>query len=310
MSNLVQLGKTQLQVSPICFGTWQLSPRLWGDLPEETVISAVRRAFDLGVNFYDTADAYGDGNAEFILGKALVDLPRDQVVVATKVYHHFFTDGRRYGDLSRGHILEACDASLRRLKIETIDLYQCHTYDHLTPPAEIAEAMEHLLEQGKIRAYGTSNWGVEQLRLGGRYGHFRTSQSHYNLLRRDIERDLLPYCQANDIGVLVYGPLAQGLLSGKYRGGETFDDLRRGKAMFRGEPFRVVCDRVRQCAELASAYDLSVVQLILVATLMHPGVECAIVGIKRPEQIEDAAGAMGRTISREDWYTLRTLVYA
>ena len=307
MPHRIQLGRTGLAVSPVCYGSWQLSPRFWGKQPEEEIVAAVQTAFEVGVNFYDTADAYGDGYGEELLGRALAPLPRDQIVLATKVYHHFFPDGQRFGDLSGAYILEACEASLKRLKMEYIDLYQCHSWDPLAAPEEVAGALETLKRQGKIRAYGTSNWSVEQMRAGEKCGAFASCQPRYSLYKREIEADILPHCHAEKIGVLVFSPLERGLLSGKYKGTETFDDFRREVKDFQGERFQLFCARVTQAGAIAATYGLTVVQLVIAATLMHPSIHCAIVGIKRKEQIVEAAGAMGKKISREDWNKVRTL---
>jgi aryl-alcohol dehydrogenase-like predicted oxidoreductase len=305
----IQLGRSGLEVSSICYGSWQLSPRFWGDQSHETLQQAMRRAFELGINFYDTADAYGDGVAEQVMGVALKDLPRDQVVVATKAYWHFFPDGRRYPDLSSEYLIAACEASLKRLDTDYIDLYQCHFFDPLTDPAEIAEAMATLQRQGKIRCYGASNWNPEQLRLAEASGcRFDTQQPPYSLIGRGIEEELLPYCLANDIGVLVYSPLHKGLLSGKYKGMETFADLRETNADFTGERFSMLCERVGRLAEIADGYGMTTVQLVLAATLMHPAIHCAIVGIKRISDVEDAAAAMGKSLSREDYFKIRALL--
>jgi len=308
MSTRVVLGSTGLSVSPVCYGSWQLSPRFWGKQPEDEVMRAMRKAFDVGVNFYDTADAYGEGYAEEVLGRALKDLPRKELVVATKVFWHMKPDGSRYGDLSKQYILEECEASLKRLQMDYVDLYQCHSWDPLAQPEETAEALELLKKQGKVRHYGVSNWSVEQTRLGREFGTYETQQPFYSLIKRDIERDLLPYCQQENIGTLVYSPLHNGLLSGKYKGSETFDDFRKNHADFKGERFLKLCASVQKLGEIASAYKLTTVQLVVIATLMHPGITSAIVGIKTAQQIEEAAAAMGKTISREDWNRVRGLL--
>jgi hypothetical protein len=302
----VRLGRSGLEVSPICYGSWQLSPRFWGEQRRDVMIAAMRKAFEVGVNFYDTADAYGDGLAEEVMGEALQDLPRDQIVVATKVYHHFHPDGHRHPDLSGAYVERECAASLKRLQMDYIDLYQCHAFDPLTDLAETTEALERLKQAGKIRAYGASNFTVEQLHAACRLGDYATLQPRYNLLQSQAEADLLPYCRAEDIGVLVYSPLYHGLLSGKYVGGETFADLRGSNPDFQGERFKDLAGRVRALAPIAERYSLGIVQLVLVVTLMNPMIRCAIVGIKRPEQIVDAAGAMGKRISREDYFAVRT----
>ncbi len=302
----VRLGRSDLQVSPICHGTWQLSPKYWGDQPRDLMIAAARKAFDVGVNFYDTADAYGDGLAEEVLGEALKPLPRDRVVLATKVYHHFYPDGHRHPDLSATYIEQECEASLRRLQMDYIDLYQCHAFDAVSDLEETTAALERLKQAGKIRAYGASNFTVEQLRAARRFGDYATLQPRYNLLQPEAEADLLPYCRSEDVGVLVYSPLYHGLLTGKYVGTETFEDLRKSNADFQGERFRELAARVRALEPIARKYSLTIVQLVLVVTLMNPMIHCAIVGIKNPQQIADAAGAMGKTISREDYFAVRT----
>ena len=308
MSKRVRLGRSELQVSPICYGSWQVSKKFWGETSSEDLTAAMRRAFEVGVNFYDTADAYGDGESERVLGRALAELPRDEIVVATKVYHHFYEDGHRHPDLCGKYVLEECDASLQRLQMDYVDLYQLHSWDPLAPLAETTEALEKLKKAGKIRAYGVSNFTVEQLRLARELGDYSTLQPRYSLLDREIESDLLPYCQGQDLGVLVFSPLSFGLLTGKFDGTESFTDLRATHPRFQGERFKKLTAAVRSLAPMAEEYGLSITQLALAATLAHPAVTCTIVGIKNPTQIEDAAGAMGETIRREDYFKIRELI--
>ena len=302
---LVRLGGSELKVAPVCYGSWQISPKFWGEQPRDVLIAAMRRAFEVGVNFYDTANAYGDGLSETVMGEALKELPRDKIIVATKVFAHFFPDGHRHGDLSKEFILSECDASLARLQMDYVDLYQCHSFDHSTPMEETAEAMELLVKAGKVRAYGMSNFTVEQMRLAGKCGNFTTLQPLYNLFERDSERDLLPYCRAEDVGTLVYSPLCKGLLTGKYEGTETFSDFRARVELFQGEKFRDLCGRVRKLKPLAEKYGMSITQLVVATTLQHPLIDVVIVGIKKPEHIEEAAAAVGKTVSREDYYAVR-----
>jgi aryl-alcohol dehydrogenase-like predicted oxidoreductase len=305
MSDRVMLGRTGLEVSRICFGTWQLSPRFWGEVPKEAMLAAMRRAFDSGVNFFDTADAYGDGHGETVLGEFLADIPRDQVVVCTKVFNHFNPDASRYPDLSGAHIRHRCELQLRRLRIEAVDLYLLHMFDPLTPLADVAGTLDSLKQQGKIRHYGVSNHTLEQLRAHRRFGSYDVVQPLYSLVETGVENDLLPYCQAEDIGVIVYSPLAKGLLTGKYTGRETFTDFRRHHPDFRGARFEKIASAVRSLAPLAQKYGLSIYQLVLAATLMHPAVHVAAVGVKNEAQIAEALGAAGKAISREDYFALR-----
>ncbi len=305
MSTRITFGATGLQVSPVCFGTWQLSPRFWGAQPEEALLAAMQAAFDAGINFFDTAEAYGDGLAEEVLGKFLRHVPRDQVVITTKVFNHFCPDGRRYPDLSRAYVLEHCDLSLRRLGVETIDIYLLHFFDQLTPFAEITGTLEQLKQQGKIRHYGASNFTTEQFRALRTLGAYDVMQPPYSLIDFGIEHDLLPYCQAENVGVMIFSPMHKGLLTGKYTGTETFNDFRQHHPDFQGERFRQICDGVQGLRPLADKYGLTLYQLILAATLMHPAIQVAVVGIKTPDQIREAAGALGHTLSREDYFAVR-----
>jgi aryl-alcohol dehydrogenase-like predicted oxidoreductase len=303
----VRLGRTDLLVSPICFGCWQMGGTYWGKLPEDDLKAAVCRGFELGVNFYDTADAYGNGHGEEVLGEAVQGLPRDEVILATKVYHHWFDEpgSPRHPDLSYHYVVWECEQSLRRLKTDYIDLYQAHQFEVMTHPAETARAFEKLKKDGKIRYAGCSNYTIEQLRASLKFGRMDTCQPRYNLLQREIEKDLLPFCIAEEIGVLTWGSLRFGLLSGKYTGNETFDDLRKDDPDFQGEAFKRNVDKVDKLKPIAESLGKTVTQLVLRATIQHPGITCAIVGAKRPAQIEDTVGAMGWKLSLRDAYRVR-----
>jgi len=305
MNHRIIFGATGLEVSPICFGTWQLSPRFWGEQSKTDILAAMKTAYDAGINFFDTADAYGDGYAETVLGEFLKDKSRETVVICTKVFNHFNPDGSRYPDLSPAHIRQRCDLQLQRMGIETIDLYLLHMFDLLTPLADVAEAMDSLKKRGKIRSYGLSNHTVEQIRSQRRFGAYDAVQPCYSLINTEIERDLLPYCEAEKIGVMVYSPMHKGLLTGKYTGSETFTDFRRYLPDFQGERFRKIAAAVQSLEPLAKKYHLSTYQLVLVATLMHLGIDVAVVGIKSRPQIAEAIGAMGKTVSREDYFAVR-----
>jgi len=303
----VKLGRTDLSVSPICFGCWQMGGSFWGPVNEQDLADAVHRAVDLGVNFFDTADAYGDGLAEEILGRALKDVKRDRVIIATKVYNHWLGDrgSRRVGDLSYDYILWECDQSLKRLGTDYIDLYQAHAFDVFTHLDETTRAFEKLKEAGKIRYYGTSNFTVEQLRAALSFGSYDTVQPKYNLLYREIEGDILPLCMTYDLGVLVYSPLYHGLLTGKYTGTETFDDFRGKNPDFLGEQFKRNVARVNRVKPIAEDLSKTMTQFALRFVLDHPAVHCAIAGIKRADQIEDAVGAVGWQLTRSDYYLAR-----
>jgi aryl-alcohol dehydrogenase-like predicted oxidoreductase len=305
MNEHIVFGATGLEVSPICFGTWQLSPRFWGEQSKSDVLAAMKTAYDAGINFFDTADAYGDGYAETVLGEFLAEKSRETVVICTKVFNHFNPDASRYPDLSLEHIQQRCELQLKRMGIETIDLYLIHMFDPLTPFADIAGALDSLKKQGKIRSYGVSNHTVEQLRAHRHFGDYDAAQPLYSLIDTETESDLLPYCEAENIGVMVYSPMHKGLLTGKYTGSETFTDFRKHLGEFQSERFQAIAAAVQSLSPMAKKYHLSTYQLILAATLMHPSIDVAIVGIKNPSQITEAIGAMGKTISREDYFAVR-----
>jgi aryl-alcohol dehydrogenase-like predicted oxidoreductase len=305
----VKLGESGLSVSPIAFGTWQLSPRFWGEQSKDDVVAAMHSAFERGVNFFDTADAYGDGYAETVLGEVIRDLPRDQLIICTKWFNHFNPDGSRYPDLSREYLLSRCEASLNRLGVDTIDIALLHLHDVLAPLEEVAATLEEVRAQGKVRAIGVSNHTTEQLRAQLRFGPYSVIQPAYDLIDREAENDLLPFCQAENIGVMVYSPLHKGLLTGKYTGSESFADFRGSHPDFTGERFKELCRRVQQLRPIAEKYELTICQLVLAASLMHPSIHVAVCGVKTPDHIAEAAGAMGKTLSREDYFAVRnTLV--
>ena len=267
--NRVQLGNSGLSVSPVAIGTWQLSPRFWGEQSKDDYVDALRFAFAEGINLIDTAEAYGDGYAETVVGEAITDLPRDELVIVTKVFNHFNDDGTRYPDLSPEHIAARCDVSLGRMGIDTIDLYLLHMYDPLTALDDIAGELDRLRDQGKIRAYGVSNHSVEQLRAQRHCGAYTVLQPPYSLIDPAGEDDLLPYCQSENIGVMVYSPLHKGLLSGKYDGTETFADFRQNHPDFQGDRFVALASAVRNLRPIAERYGLTIYQLVLAATLIY-----------------------------------------
>ena len=227
-------------------------------------------------------------------------------MIATKVFAHFYPDGHRHADLGEDYIPKACEASLSRLGLDCIDLYQCHSYDQFAPLAGIARAMEKLKKAGKIRAFGVSNFTVEQLRAARACGDFDTLQPPYNLFATDVEKDLLPYCQAENVGVLVYGSLKRGMLTGKFKGDETFDDLRAKDGAFQGETFKRTIEKVERLRPMAEQKGCTVTQLALAATISHPAIHCAIVGIKNAGQIREAAGAPDVELTVEEYHAIRS----
>jgi aryl-alcohol dehydrogenase-like predicted oxidoreductase len=294
---------TGLQVSPIAFGTWQLGGE-WGDFDESEAIAAIRHARELGINLFDTAQAYGFGASERLLGRALGDElnhHRDDVVIATKGGLRMTQEGL-VRDSSAGWLRSGTEQSLRALGLDHIDLYQVHWPDPDVPLAETAGALEQLVEDGKIRHAGVSNYSTSQMAAFARTRPVETLQPAYHLFRREIEDDIAPYVLEHDIGVLVYGPLAHGLLTGTMDEHTTFadDDWRSRSPLFQGETFRRNLDTVRELDRFAREREHTVSQLAIAWTLAHPAVEVAIVGARRATHIEDSVGAADFELSDED----------
>lgn len=287
------LGRTGLDVSRIAFGTWQLGGD-WGGFDEQRATDAIRRALDLGCNFFDTAQGYGFGKSEELLGKALraeLRHDRDNVVIATK--GGINPGSERSRDAGRDFLRAGVESSLRALGVEHIDLYQVHWPDADTPAAETAGALQELVDEGKIGHAGVSNYSAQQMAEFDKTRPVETLQPPYHLFRRGIEADVLPYAIGHDIGVLVYSPLASGLLTGALTPESTFEDGDwRGQASaFSGEMFTTNLAVVDRLAEFAAGRNISVAQLAIAWTLAKPGVHVAIVGARSPKNIEASLAA-------------------
>ncbi|MCW2593178.1 MAG: putative oxidoreductase, aryl-alcohol dehydrogenase like protein [Mycobacterium sp.] len=297
------LGQTGLHVSRIAYGTWQLGGE-WGRFDEDAAISAIRRARELGVNFFDTAQAYGFGASEHILGKALRDeltSERDELVIATKGGLRQ-TDSGLVRDASPEWLRRGVDASLTALGIDHIDLYQVHWPDPTVPAADTAGALGELVADGKVRHVGVSNYDAAQMAEFAATLPVETLQPPYHLFRREIEDEVLPYCRTHDIGVLVYGPLAHGLLTGTLSAHTAFtdDDWRSASGVFSGDTFRRNLATVRALEIFAADRDVSVSQLAIAWTLANPAVHVAIVGARQSSHVEDSLRAAEVSLTDAD----------
>jgi aryl-alcohol dehydrogenase-like predicted oxidoreductase len=290
----IRLGRSELQVSRIAFGTWQLGGD-WGATDEEAAVAAIRRAADRGITFFDTAQAYGFGASERVLAKALKGRPRDQFVIATKGgLRPIAGGGGIERDASPDWIRRGVDSSLMALGTDYIDLYQVHWPDPKVPFAETAGALADLKAAGKIRHVGVSNFGAGEMAEFSRTVPVETLQPVYHLFGRDIEESVLPYTKAQDIGVLVYGPLGHGLLSGVLTPETRFapDDWRSRSDVFQGEPYRRnlrVVSALDRFAQLELGTSVS--RLAIAWALANPAVHVAIVGTRNPAHIDDAIAA-------------------
>jgi aryl-alcohol dehydrogenase-like predicted oxidoreductase len=286
------LGKSGLEVSRICFGTWQFGGA-WGAVDQDAATEAVRRALEMGVTFFDTAQAYGWGSSESLLARALgADIRREEVVVATKCGVRL-EDGREVPDSSRAWIRSSVELSLHHLGVEAIDLLQVHRPDPGTPIEETAAALEELTREGKVRHVGLSNFSAGQMEEFERTRPVETLQPPFSLLERDAEATVLPWCEAHDTGVLAYGPLAHGLLSGRFSRDTRLPsgDWRRESELFRGARFERTLEAVERLRELAEERGVRVAQLAVAWVLAHTAVHVAIVGGRRAQQVEEIAAA-------------------
>jgi aryl-alcohol dehydrogenase-like predicted oxidoreductase len=305
----VRLGQTDLQVSRIAFGTWAFGGD-WGAADLQEGKAAIHRALELGINFFDTAQGYGFGAAEQLLAEALRDRTRrEDVVIATKGGLRMEGD-RVVRDTSRQWLREGVRSSLRSLDTDYIDLYQIHWPDLHTPPEETAAALEELIAEGKVRHVGVSNYDVDQLQALSHFGPVETLQPPYHLFRREIESTILRYTAAHDLGVMVYGPLAHGLLSGHMSESTTFasDDWRSKSPDFTGATFRHNLEVVERLKDLARARDVTLPQLAVAWTLAHPAVQVTIVGARRPAHLDETAAAADIKLSEADLEEIDTIL--
>jgi aryl-alcohol dehydrogenase-like predicted oxidoreductase len=307
------LGRTGLFVSELCLGTMTFGGSgvigsQIGDLQQSDAERLVGQAIDAGINFIDTADVYAGGVSEQITGQALKNLkvPRENVVVATKVFNETGPGPNSRG-ASRGHILDGVKASLKRLQLDHIDLYQIHGFDPATPIEETVRALDQLVRHGYVRYVGVSNWAAWQIakalgiaeRLG--LSRFESLQAYYTVAGRDLERELIPMLKSEGVGLMVWSPLAGGLLSGKY-GREQRGEEGSRRTTFDFPP--VNRDRAYNCIDamrpIAQAHSVSVAQVALAWLLHQPQVTSVIVGARRPEQLADNLAATNVTLSADE----------
>jgi aryl-alcohol dehydrogenase-like predicted oxidoreductase len=293
-----QLGASDLQVSEISLGSWLT----YGvGVERDSAKACVDKAFDLGINFIDTANVYGRGAAESVLGELLAGRPRDSYVLATKVFGQMSDTDQ---GLSRAQILKQIDASLQRLRVDQVDLYQCHRYDPNTPLEETMEALTDVVKAGKARWIGFSEWSPANIEaafaLTG-VERFVSSQPQYSLLYRRPEAKVIPLCAANGVSQIVWSPLAQGVLSGKYQPGAALPPQSRATSDSMSGAMQnwlrpEILERVQELKPIAAKAGVSLTQFSLAWVLREPNVASAIVGASRPEQLEENAGASGLTI--------------
>ena len=288
------LGSSDLRISEIGLGSWLT---YGGAVPRQQAEACVAKAFEVGINFIDTANVYAGGAAEEFLGEVLAGRPRDSYVLATKLY---FPMPNGDEGLSREQVFKQIDLSLARLRTDHVDLYQCHRYDWDTPLEETMEALTEVVRQGKARYLGFSEWPPDRIQaaldLPG-VEKLVSSQPQYSLLWRGPERDVIPLCAANGISQIVFSPLAQGVLTGKYAPGQPPPADTRWSSdsmnVFMGQYDDALLERVQRLRPIADGLGITMAQLALAWVLREPNVASAIVGASRPQQVADNAAASG-----------------
>ena len=296
-----RVGKTGLKVSEISLGSWLT---YGGSVDPDAGVATIRRAIELGVNFLDISDVYARGSAERIVGNAIAPFTRSDLVLSSKLFWPM-SEGINDRGLSRKHIMESIEKSLRRIGTDYLDLYFCHRFDSETEVEETVRAMDDLVHQGKILYWGTSVWSAAQIehaiaeaRCWRAYQPV-VEQPRYNMLDANIEREVLPTCARNGMGVVVFSPLAQGLLTGKYDDGVP-PGSRGGKTdWLRGELTSGNVEKIRALGAMARALGLTMAQLALAWVLRRPEISSAITGATRIEQVEENVTGSGIELSDE-----------
>ena len=296
-----RLGKSELNVSVIGLGTWAIGGKFWGHTDEADAIAAIRKAIDSGVNLIDTAPIYGDGHSEEVIGKA-VKGHRHQVVIATKRGVRF-RGADLVNDLTPKSIRKELEVSLKLLDTDVIDLYQCHWPDPNTPIEETIGEMAKMKAEGKIRAIGVSNFDAALLKKAQKVARIASNQVGYSMLNREIENELIPFCREQAIGILAYGPLGGGILTGKYKAKPKFEegDARTFFYDYYKEPqWSQVQALLKEMEKIAARHGKPVVQVAINWVRQQPGITSALVGARSPQQAEANAAAGNWQLSSED----------
>ncbi len=318
------LGKSDLNVPVVSFGAWALGGWMWGGTDDAAGIRAIHRAIDEGITLIDTAPTYGMGHSERVVGQAIKGR-RDDVLIATKCGIRWDLEGEHEGmktrtnegnevtlvrNLTPESIFHEVDQSLQRLGIDRIDLYQCHWPDPNTPIAETMDGLLEVQKQGKVRAIGVSNFTVEMMQECVKKGAIASDQPPYNALERQIEKDVLPFCADQQIGVLAYSPIAQGLMTGKVTPDRTFNegDARAKKPWFSVENRKRILAMLEKITPIADAHDATLAQIATRWVIDQRGITTAIVGARDEHQVAENAKAGSITLSTDELATIRAAV--
>ncbi len=312
-----KLGKSDLEISVVTFGAWAAGGWMWGGTERKDSIQAIQKAYDLGVTSIDTAPIYGQGASEEIVGEAIKNISRDKVQILTKygmrwneakgdfAFKSKDNDGNDidiYKYAAKNSIIKECEDSLQRLGTDYIDLYQVHWPDTTTPIAETMEAVATLIKQGKVRYAGVCNYNADQVREAQKYIDLVSNQVPYSMVKRDIEKQVVPYCIENNISILAYSPLERGLLTGKLKPGHHFaeGDHRAALYFFKDENIKITNLFLDSMKAMCQEKNATLAQLVIRWTIEQPGITIALVGARNGEQSVQNAKAVNIKLSREE----------
>lgn len=315
--NYRKIGHSDVSLTEITFGAWAIGGWMWGGADRQEAIKAIHSALDQGITSIDTAPIYGQGTSEEIIAEALKGVKRDEVQIATKCGMRWDltkgdfamkskdNNGREidiYKYAGKESVIEECENSLRRLKTDYIDLYQLHWPDVTTPIAETMEAMDKLLQQGKIRAAGVCNYSFDQLQEAEKTIRLASAQEPYSMVKRGIEKKIVPWCKENDKAILAYSPLQRGLLTGKFSPDHEFNegDTRKGVKYFTPENIQRVNGLLKEIEPIAKDKNATLAQLVIRWTLEQPGITIALVGARNPKQVLENARAADIKLNAEE----------
>ncbi|MBO6660443.1 MAG: aldo/keto reductase [Roseivirga sp.] len=315
--NLRKLGNTDIEVSPIAFGAFAIGGTMWAGNEGKDSINAIHAAIDNGISTLDTAPFYGLGRSEELIGKAIADKRREDIQILNKFGlvwdgsnngkgDYFFDtedNGKNYSIYkfaSKENVVKEVEESLKRLGTDYIDLLQLHWPDSTTPISETMEAMERLLEQGKIRAAGVCNYSVDQLKEAGETLKLSSNQVSYSMLQRGIEADLVPFAQSNDLSMIAYSPMERGLLTGKYFKDGKLEEADHRNGYFKQFDLERIEKVLNELLVIADSYNASLAQLVLNWTMNQPGITVTLAGARNDKQVASNAAAMNLSISDAD----------
>ena len=312
-----KLGHSDLEISVVTFGAWAAGGWMWGGTERSEAVKAIRSSYDVGVTSIDTAPVYGQGLSEEIVGEAIKDIPRDKVQILTKygmrwdlakgdlAMHSKDNNGNDidiYKYAAKDSIIKECEDSLKRLGTDYIDLYQIHWHDKTTPIEETMEAVSQLIKQGKVRHAGVCNYDANLMREASNHLDLVSDQVPYSMVKRDIEKEVVPYCLEHDKSILAYSPLERGLLTGKMKPGYKFgaDDHRADIYFYKDENLKRANEFLNKIKPLADEKHATLGQLVIRWTVSQPGITVALVGARDAEQAVQNAKAMDIEITKEE----------